>query len=98
MQITPEQHERIQDCLPVRPGNVRHENLVLLNAILYVAGIGELKTGQARFGLITVRGCREHAFCTHNPERMGTRTRASLEFSRQGCPAIAGRPFCRRMA
>ena len=36
MEITTEQYERIQDCLPVQRGNVRHENLVLLNAILYV--------------------------------------------------------------
>jgi len=40
MEITSEQYERIQDCLPVQRGNVRHENLVLLNAILYVAEHG----------------------------------------------------------
>ena len=40
MEITAEQYERIQDCLPVQRGNVRHENLVLLNAILYVAEHG----------------------------------------------------------
>jgi transposase len=28
------------DCLPVQRGNVRHDNLVLLNAILYVAEHG----------------------------------------------------------
>jgi transposase len=40
MEIAPEQYERIQDCLPVQRGNVRHKNLVLLNAILYVAEHG----------------------------------------------------------
>ena len=40
MEITQEQYERIQDCLPVRRGNVRHENLRLLNAILYEAEHG----------------------------------------------------------
>src|SRR5665213_3393230 len=40
MEITVEQYERIQNCLPVQRGNVRHENLVLLNAILYVAEHG----------------------------------------------------------
>jgi len=40
MEITVEQYERIQDCLPVQRGNVRHDNLVLLNAILYVAEQG----------------------------------------------------------
>ena len=40
MEITQEQFERIQDCLPVQRGNVRHKNLDLLNAILYVAEHG----------------------------------------------------------
>src|SRR6516164_6327842 len=40
MEITPEQYERIEDCLPVQRGNVKTENLVLLNAILYVAEHG----------------------------------------------------------
>src|ERR1700716_3761918 len=40
MEITVEQYERIQDCLPVQRGNVRHQNLVLLNALLYVAEHG----------------------------------------------------------
>jgi len=40
MEITKEQYERIQDCLPVQRGNVRHTNLDLLNAILYVAEHG----------------------------------------------------------
>ena len=40
MEITAEQYERIQDCLPVQRGNVRHLNLVLLNATLYVAEHG----------------------------------------------------------
>lgn len=40
MELTQEQYERIQDCLPVQRGKVRHDNLVLLNAILYVAEHG----------------------------------------------------------
>jgi transposase len=40
MEITEEQYKRIQGCLPVQRGNVRHKNLVLLNAILYVAEHG----------------------------------------------------------
>jgi transposase len=40
MELTHEQYERIADCLPVQRGNVRHDNLVLLNAILYVAEHG----------------------------------------------------------
>ncbi len=40
MEITQAQYERIQDCLPVQRGNVRHKNLDLLNAILYVAEHG----------------------------------------------------------
>jgi transposase len=40
MEITAEQYERIHDCLPVQRGNVRHDNLLLLNAILYVAEHG----------------------------------------------------------
>jgi hypothetical protein len=36
MEISQEQYERIQDCLLAQCGNVRHENLVMLNAILYV--------------------------------------------------------------
>jgi len=40
MEITEEQYQRIQDCLPVQRGNVRINNLQLLNAILYVAEQG----------------------------------------------------------
>ena len=40
MEITEEQYKRIQDYLPVQRGNVRYKNLVLLNAILYVAEHG----------------------------------------------------------
>ena len=36
MEITQEQSERIQDCLPRQRGNVRVGNLTLLNARLYV--------------------------------------------------------------
>lgn len=40
MEISQEQYERIEGCLPVQRGNVRQENLVLLNAILYVTEHG----------------------------------------------------------
>ena len=40
MEITKGQYERIRDCLPVQRGNVKTENLTLLNAILYVAEHG----------------------------------------------------------
>ena len=36
MELTQEQYERIQDCLPRQRGNVRVGNLTLLNALLYV--------------------------------------------------------------
>lgn len=40
MQITREQYERIADCFPIQRGNVRFDNLQVLNAILYVAEHG----------------------------------------------------------
>ena len=40
MEITPAQYEQIADCLPIQRGNVRLENLDVLNAILYVAEHG----------------------------------------------------------
>ena len=40
MNITPEQFEHIKHAFPVQRGNVRSENLQLLNAILYVAEHG----------------------------------------------------------
>ena len=40
MEITPEQDERIKDSLPVQRGNVRLKNLMVLNALLYVAEHG----------------------------------------------------------
>ena len=40
MGITPDQYERVQDCLPRQRGNVRLSNLTVLNAILYVAEQG----------------------------------------------------------
>lgn len=40
MEITREQYMRIKDSLPVQRGNVRMENLAVLNAILYVAEHG----------------------------------------------------------
>ena len=36
MELSGEQYERIKDCLPRQRGNVRVDNLVLLNALLYV--------------------------------------------------------------
>jgi transposase len=40
MELTPEQYEKIKDSLPVQRGNVRLENLQVLNAILFVAEQG----------------------------------------------------------
>ena len=40
MEITPEQYEKIAECLPKPRGNVRLSNLRVLNAILYVAEHG----------------------------------------------------------
>ena len=40
MEITEEQYGRIKDSLPVQRGNVRLNNLQVLNAILYVAEQG----------------------------------------------------------
>ena len=36
MEISQQQYERIKDCLPRQRGNVRVDNLTLLNALLYV--------------------------------------------------------------
>lgn len=40
MEITAEEYEKIKDSLPVQRGNVRLSNLVVLNALLYVAEHG----------------------------------------------------------
>jgi transposase len=40
MQITSEQYERVADCFPRQRGNVRFDNLQVMNAILYVAEHG----------------------------------------------------------
>ena len=40
MEITEAQYERIKDALPVQRGNVRLNNLQVLNAVLYVAEQG----------------------------------------------------------
>jgi hypothetical protein len=42
MEITPEQFSLIEPSLPVQRGNVRLENLQVINAILYVAEHGFL--------------------------------------------------------
>lgn len=40
MEISEEQYQRIEDCLPRQRGNVRLNNLAVLNAFLYVAEQG----------------------------------------------------------
>jgi transposase len=40
MEITPEQYTRIEAHLPTQRGNVSHENLNVINAILFVAENG----------------------------------------------------------
>ena len=40
MEITPKQYNQIKDYFPTQRGNVKNENLQVLNAILYVAENG----------------------------------------------------------
>ena len=40
MEITPEQYSRIEGYFPTQRGNVKNENLQVLNAVLYVAENG----------------------------------------------------------
>ena len=40
MKITPEEFRKIESLLPVQRGNVKHDNLKFLNAVLYVAENG----------------------------------------------------------
>ena len=40
MELTEDQYQRIADCLPRQRGNVKTENLRLLNALLYVVENG----------------------------------------------------------
>lgn len=40
MEITPEQYARIEPHLPIQRGNVSHQNLNVINAILFVAENG----------------------------------------------------------
>jgi hypothetical protein len=41
MKITVEQYEKIKDSLPIQRGNVKLQNLEVLNVILYVAEQGQ---------------------------------------------------------
>jgi transposase len=51
MELTAEQYEKIKDSLPVQRGNVRLQNLQVLNAILFVAEQGCKWRGlPSRFG------------------------------------------------
>jgi transposase len=51
MELTAEQYEKIKDSLPVQRGNVRLQNLEVLNAILFVAEQGCKWRGlPSRFG------------------------------------------------
>jgi transposase len=51
MEITVEQYEKIKDSLPIQRGNVKLQNLVVLNAILFVAEQGCKWRGlPSRFG------------------------------------------------
>ncbi len=51
MEITVEQYQKIKDSLPIQRGNVKLENLQVLNAILYVAEQGCKWRGlPSRFG------------------------------------------------
>jgi transposase len=51
MELTVEQYKKIKDSLPIQRGNVKLENLQVLNAILYVAEQGCKWRGlPSRFG------------------------------------------------
>src|SRR5882762_1472083 len=51
MEITPEQYARIEPHLPTQRGNVSHENLNVINAILFIAENGcKLRALPKRFG------------------------------------------------
>jgi transposase len=51
MEITAEQYKRIKDSLPIQRGNVKLQNIQVLNAILYVAEQGCKWRGlPSRFG------------------------------------------------
>ena len=51
MEITVEQYEKIKDSLPIQRGNVKLQNIEVLNAILYVAEQGCKWRGlPSRFG------------------------------------------------
>jgi transposase len=51
MEITREQYEKIADSFPRQRGNVRYDNLLVLNALLYVAEHGCKWRGlPAKFG------------------------------------------------
>ena len=51
MEITAEQYEKIKDSLPIQRGNVKLQNIEVLNAILYVAEQGCKWRGlPSRFG------------------------------------------------
>jgi len=51
MEITAEQYMKIKDSLPIQRGNVKLQNLQVLNAILYVAEQGCKWRGlPSRFG------------------------------------------------
>ena len=51
MEITAKQYEKIKDSLPIQRGNVKLQNLEVLNAILYVAEQGCKWRGlPSRFG------------------------------------------------
>ena len=51
MEITAEQYQKIKDSLPIQRGNVKLQNLQVVNAILYVAEQGCKWRGlPARFG------------------------------------------------
>lgn len=51
MELTPEQFDQIKHLLPLQRGNVNHDNLTVLNGILYVAEHGSKWRGlPKRFG------------------------------------------------
>ncbi len=64
MKTTPEQYEKISDSFPRRRGNVRYDNLTVLNAILYVPEQGCKWRGlPGSFG-------NRHSICTRMNRRI----------------------------
>ena len=81
MELSREQYERIQDCLPRQRGNVKIGNLPLLNALLYVLehggkwrglprGFGRWHTVYTRLNRWSKKGVIERVFTRLQEEQI----------------------------